>query len=1039
MLKELEMKRRARALAVPTSDTDVRLRLRAIGEPITLFGEREMERRDRLRSIMAKLDAEGRLDELYEAIERQMRESGEGGAEVLETEEVPQAELFYTEGSKELLLARQEIAVFSLPRAGERIRRAKRRREDPDEDEEAEAKEMIGVVQGMSMQVSEIGDERPISACALSPDASLLATSGWSGACRLWSLPAVRAAGALRGHSERATCVAWHPHALSSLPASGPNIATAGADRCALLWSLPWAASTPPDANGQSYTPSSLPQSDGPDSSSRPAPPFSSSSPTLSTPLLRLSGHLDRIARVAFHPSGRFLASTSFDKTWRLWDVERGGVELLLQEGHSRAVYGVSFQKDGALVATCGLDALCRVWDLRTGRSILALEGHVKPLLACDFSPNGYHLATGGEDHTCRVWDLRRCRKGAGGGGGAGGAEGSGGSLYVIPAHTRLVSVVRYEPREGMLLLTAGYDNTAKVLGRRFKPVKVLAGQSGEMILERIETPSPPPPPSPLPLPSFSPYPSPLFPPTPPLFPPTPPLFPPTPPFFPPSLLQLATGRDFKPVKVLAGHEGKVMGADVAAGEWMVVGADVAADAWMSAAVPLSPPGLEMPEGKVETAINEILSGGSWSKDEEEQLRIHFKSLPPRYAAMGYSSDAVKSHMALLREASGLKEGIPAIRLDVNNGELDAFMEDESETDDSFSSAGGISLSSCLEDSLSSSRTEVTFACSNHVCRSNISSAFHRSGIRVFGIYTFTSKQSSQSGKDMLEVLLCEKGAMKKKLGNFILDPLRLSMGPVIAVGASGEVRKGTYDGETVAVKVLKGEGKDPYANVAEFRREVVTLMSCGQCPQLLKFFGVCIDFRQRICIVTKFMERGTLNDLLRRRQGKGLPLSDAVSIARDVAQAMAFLHKNGMIHRDLKSANILLDKEGHAVVGDFGVARLKGERGEMTKEVGTYRWMAPEAFGTSPWPVTHKADVYSFGIVLWEVLTGGVPFADYSPLQAAVAVALNGARPSIPASVPESLRSLIERCWDKTPKERPEFSEILSELDRIAKEIQQQ
>ncbi|CAI5984309.1 unnamed protein product [Closterium sp. NIES-65] len=357
--------------------------------------------------------------------------------------------------------------------------------------------------------------------------------------------------------------------------------------------------------------------------------------------------------------------------------------------------------------------------------------------------------------------------------------------------------------------------------------------------------------------------------------------------------------------------------------------------------------------------------------------------------------------MGLLKEASGLKEGIPAIRLDVNNGELDAFMEDESETDDSFSSAGGISLSSCLEDSLSSSRTE--------------------------------------SGKDMLEVLLCEKGAMKKKLGNFILDPLRLSMGPVIAVGASGEVRKGTYDGETVAVKVLKGEGKDPYANVAEFRREVVTLMSCGQCPQLLKFLGVCIDFRQRICIVTKFMEGGTLNDLLRRRQGKSLSLNDAVNVARDVAQAMAFLHKNGMIHRDLKSANILLDKEGHAVVGDFGVARLKGERGEMTKEVGTYRWMAPEAFGTSPWPVTHKADVYSFGIVLWEVLTGGVPFADYSPLQAAVAVALNGARPTIPESPPESLRSLIQRCWDKTPKERPEFSEILTELDRIAKGIQQQ
>ncbi|CAI5519071.1 unnamed protein product [Closterium sp. Naga37s-1] len=85
------------------------------------------------------------------------------------------------------------------------------------------------------LRVSEIGDERPISSCALSPDASLVATSGWSGACRFWSQPAVRAAGALRSHSERATCVAWHPHALSSLPASGPNLATAGADSVRLF------------------------------------------------------------------------------------------------------------------------------------------------------------------------------------------------------------------------------------------------------------------------------------------------------------------------------------------------------------------------------------------------------------------------------------------------------------------------------------------------------------------------------------------------------------------------------------------------------------------------------------------------------------------------------------------------------------------------------------------------------------------------------------------------------------------------------------
>lgn len=86
---------------------------------------------------------------------------------------------------------------------------------------------------------------------------------------------------------------------------------------------------------------------------------------------------MERLARVAFHPAGAYLGTASFDKTWRLWDINTG-TELLLQEGHSRGVYAVAFQKDGALAASCGLDALARVWDLRTGRSVLALEGHVK-------------------------------------------------------------------------------------------------------------------------------------------------------------------------------------------------------------------------------------------------------------------------------------------------------------------------------------------------------------------------------------------------------------------------------------------------------------------------------------------------------------------------------------------------------------------------------------------------------------------------------------------------------------------------------------
>ncbi|GKC91099.1 U4/U6 small nuclear ribonucleoprotein PRP4-like protein [Tanacetum coccineum] len=92
------------------------------------------------------------------------------------------------------------------------------------------------------------------------------------------------------------------------------------------------------------------------------------------------TGHLDRLARVAFHPSGNYLGTASFDNTWRLWDAETGE-ELLYQQGHSPSVYGLAFHPDGSLAASCGLDALARVWDLQSGRSFLALEGHVKIIL----------------------------------------------------------------------------------------------------------------------------------------------------------------------------------------------------------------------------------------------------------------------------------------------------------------------------------------------------------------------------------------------------------------------------------------------------------------------------------------------------------------------------------------------------------------------------------------------------------------------------------------------------------------------------------
>ncbi|KAA0036444.1 U4/U6 small nuclear ribonucleoprotein PRP4-like protein [Cucumis melo var. makuwa] len=175
-------------------------------------------------------------------------------------------------------------------------------------------------------------------------------------------------------------------------------------------------------------------------------------------------GHTERVTDVMFSPVNECLATASADRTARITSSRS-----------SRSVYGIAFHHDGSLVSSCVLDALACVWDLRTGRSVLALEGHVKPVLGVSFSPNGYHLATGGEDNTCRIWDLRKKK-----------------FLCIIPAHSNLVSQVKYEPQEGYFLVTASFDMIAKIWSARdVKPVKSLSGHEAKVTsLDIISEPS---------------------------------------------------------------------------------------------------------------------------------------------------------------------------------------------------------------------------------------------------------------------------------------------------------------------------------------------------------------------------------------------------------------------------------------------------------------------------------------------------------------------------------------------------------------------
>lgn len=121
--------------------------------------------------------------------------------------------------------------------------------------------------------------------------------------------------------------------------------------------------------------------------------------------------------------------------------------------------------------------------------------------------------------------------------------------------------------------------------------------------------------------------------------------------------------------------------------------------------------------------------------------------------------------------------------------------------------------------------------------------------------------------------------------------------------------------------------------------------------------------------------------------------------------------------------------------MADFGVARVLHQEGVMTAETGTYRWMAPEVINHQPYD--QKADIFSFAIVLWELLTAKIPYENMTPLQAALGVR-QGLRPEIPKDIHPRLCDLMQRCWDMVPSNRPPFSIIRVELEDILKNAQE-
>jgi len=248
---------------------------------------------------------------------------------------------------------------------------------------------------------------------------------------------------------------------------------------------------------------------------------------------------------------------------------------------------------------------------------------------------------------------------------------------------------------------------------------------------------------------------------------------------------------------------------------------------------------------------------------------------------------------------------------------------------------------------------------------------------------------------------------------------------PPLSQGGYGVVSKGQYHGTTVAVKTfLSYMGAVP---VEEYGREIALLCQLHH-PNIVLFMGACSDGNAP-SIVTEFAERGSLFDVI-HQHGDELTLKRTHKILSGAAKGMLYLHSlvPPILHRDLKSGNVLVTRNWQAKICDFGLSRSASLAATMTKRIGTTRWTPPEILSSQPYG--KAADSYSFGIVIWECFGRALPFAEENWDAAVEELILSGVRPVIPASMPSTLAELVRECWTPKPEDRPHFEAILSRLE---------
>jgi hypothetical protein len=273
-----------------------------------------------------------------------------------------------------------------------------------------------------------------------------------------------------------------------------------------------------------------------------------------------------------------------------------------------------------------------------------------------------------------------------------------------------------------------------------------------------------------------------------------------------------------------------------------------------------------------------------------------------------------------------------------------------------------------------------------------------------------------------------------------------------IGAGAFGSVWKGSWQGTPVAIKELNAtcQGILNDEGIQAFEDEVDMMYSLRH-PNICLFMGASLTPPKR-AIVTELVNRGSLWDCLRSPdpqfkqfmhasfpgavntcQQSHWPLYAIRKIVEGTCKGLAYLHGRSpqpIIHRDLKSANLLLTDSFDVKICDFGLARLRDASSVMTANVGTVHWMAPEVLSGKKY--NEKADIYSLAIVIWEMFTGQCPYDNKTQVQIAVGVVQKNLRPDLPPYLSHDVRQYVSDCWNMNPSKRDSAQQMLHNAESV-------